>query len=66
MEETFTFKLTFWRSGVLLLDDNARPHSATASKPYCNSWFGAPTPSTSPDLAPSDFHMLLALKKNLA
>ncbi|GFW44628.1 hypothetical protein TNCV_4481731 [Trichonephila clavipes] len=41
-----------------LCDDNA--------KPYCNFWLGSPSPSTSPNLAPRDFHLFLALKKNLA
>ncbi|GFT84281.1 hypothetical protein TNCV_1150721 [Trichonephila clavipes] len=34
-------------------------------KPYCNSWFGTPTPY-SLDLAPSDFYLFPSLKKNLA
>ncbi|GFS81724.1 histone-lysine N-methyltransferase SETMAR [Trichonephila clavipes] len=52
------------RSSVLLLDDNARLHSA---KPYCNSWLeGLHHQHYSPDLATSDFHLRLLLKKNLA
>ncbi|GFX59896.1 hypothetical protein TNCV_4984091 [Trichonephila clavipes] len=37
-----------------------------STKPYSNSSLGAPTPTASPDLAPSDFYLCLALKKNLA
>ncbi|GFT38143.1 hypothetical protein TNCV_4103621 [Trichonephila clavipes] len=36
------------------------------ANPYCNSWLRAPTPSTSPGLTPSDFHLFLTLKRNLA
>jgi transposase len=45
--------------GVLLLHDNARPHSAAATVNLLNSWGWEilPHPSYSPDLAPSDIHL---------
>lgn len=54
-------------SGVLLLDDNARPHSARATQNHIATlgWERLDHPPYSPDLAPSDFHLFPALKKNL-
>ncbi|GFU99217.1 hypothetical protein TNCV_2963101 [Trichonephila clavipes] len=57
----------FLRYGVLLLDEKTRPTLVDGNaKPYCNSLLGAPTSFASPNLAPSDFHLFLALKKSLA
>ncbi|GFW99019.1 histone-lysine N-methyltransferase SETMAR [Trichonephila clavipes] len=54
--------------GILMLDDNARPHSVTVIQD-CNVTFGWERlhyPPCSPDLTPDDFHQFPALKKNLA
>ncbi|GFV52277.1 histone-lysine N-methyltransferase SETMAR [Trichonephila clavipes] len=58
----------YGKSGILLLDDNARPHSEAASQNHIT------TPGSkhlhhqlyNPKPAPIDFHLFLALKKNLA
>ncbi|GFX79828.1 histone-lysine N-methyltransferase SETMAR [Trichonephila clavipes] len=54
-------------SGVLLLDDNARPHSGTATENHIATldWERLHHPPYSSDLATSDFHLFPALKKNL-
>jgi transposase len=46
--------------------DNARPHSAAATVNPLNSWGWEifPHPPCSPDLAPSDFHVLPKMKKH--
>jgi transposase len=46
--------------GVLLLYDNAQPHSAAATVNVLNSWGWEilTHPLYSPDLAPSDFHLV--------
>ncbi|GFW47330.1 histone-lysine N-methyltransferase SETMAR [Trichonephila clavipes] len=54
-----------FKSGVLLLDDNASPHSSTATQNHIAT-VGLERLYHSPDLAPSDFHLLPALTKNLA
>ena len=53
--------------GVLLLHDNARPHTARATANLIGSfgWFCLPHPPYSPDLAPSDYHLFPDLKKFL-
>ena len=53
--------------GVLLLHDNARPHTARATANLIESfgWFCLPHPPYSPDLAPSDYHLFPDLKKFL-
>jgi transposase len=53
--------------GVLLLHDNARPHSAAATVNLLNSWSWKilPHPPYSPDLAASDFHVFPKMKKHL-
>jgi transposase len=53
--------------GVLLLHDNARPHSAapTVNLLYSWGWEIVPHPAYSPDLAPSDFHLFQKMKKHL-
>jgi transposase len=53
--------------GVLLLNDNAPPHSAAATVNLLNSWGWEilPHPPHSPDLAPSYFHLFPKMKKYL-
>ena len=55
-------------SGVLLLHDNARPHTANVTKALLEGlkWEVLGHPPYSPDLAPSDFHLFLYLKRHLA
>ena len=50
-----------------LLHDNARPHSAAQTQDLITSfkWEQMDHPPYSPDLAPSDFHLFLHLKKFL-
>nr|XP_042912071.1 histone-lysine N-methyltransferase SETMAR-like [Parasteatoda tepidariorum] len=55
-------------AGVVLLHDNARPHMARRTAAGLTK-FGSKLfdhPSYSPDLAPSDFHVFLHLKKFLS
>ena len=54
-------------SGVLLLHDNARPHSALQTQNLIRSfgWEQIDHPPYSPDLAPSDFHLFRYLKEFL-
>ena len=54
-------------SGVRLLGDNAKPQSAMAMQNHIATlgWKRLHHPPYSPDLAPSDFHLFPALKKNL-
>jgi histone-lysine N-methyltransferase SETMAR len=53
--------------GVLLLHDNARPHSVAATVNLLNSWGWEilPHPPYIPDLAPADFHLFPKMKKHL-
>ena len=55
------------RQGVLLLHDNARPHTAftTQEKIQKMNWEVLPHPPYSPDLAPSDFHLFSPMKHDL-
>jgi histone-lysine N-methyltransferase SETMAR len=55
------------RLAVLLLHDNARLHSATATMNVLNSWGWEilQHPPYSADLAPSDFHLFPKMKKHL-
>ncbi|KAJ4428910.1 hypothetical protein ANN_25904 [Periplaneta americana] len=55
-------------AGVVLLHDNARPHTArrTAGVLTEFGWELFDHPPYSPDLAPSDFHVFLHLKKFLS
>lgn len=54
--------------GVVLLHDNATPHTATATREWLNryKWETLEHPPHSPDLAPSDFHLFGPLKKHLS
>lgn len=54
--------------GILLLHDNARPHAANQTQDLITSfrWEQLDHPPYSPDLAPSDYHLFLHLKKHLA
>ncbi|GFS76299.1 mariner Mos1 transposase [Trichonephila clavipes] len=56
---------SFLMSGVLLLHDNARPHSAINIQNLIRSfgWEPIDHPPYSPDLAPSDFHLFRYLKE---
>ncbi|GFU79442.1 histone-lysine N-methyltransferase SETMAR [Trichonephila clavipes] len=51
------------KSDVLLLDDNARSHSATAGQNHISNlgWERLHHPPYSPNLAPSDFHLFSAV-----
>ncbi|KAL4143904.1 hypothetical protein QTP88_006158 [Uroleucon formosanum] len=54
-------------SGVCLLHDNARPHTANVTKQLLDS-FGLDVlnhPPYSPDLVPSDYHLFTSLKKHM-
>ena len=53
--------------GVCLLHDNARPHTANASKAILDSfgWDILNHPAYSSDLAPSDFHLFTSLKTHM-
>lgn len=53
--------------GIVLLHDNARPHVANRTKDLIKSfkWETLDHPPYSPDLAPSDYHLFLHLKKHL-
>jgi histone-lysine N-methyltransferase SETMAR len=55
------------RRGVVLLHDNARPHTAnrTCELLWRYNWEVLDHPPYSPDLAPSDFHLFGPLKKHL-
>jgi transposase len=54
--------------GVLLLHDNARPHSAARTKetPQELKFEALNHPPYSPDLAPFDFHLFGRLKEDLS
>jgi len=54
--------------GVWLVHDNARPHSAHVTTALLEKfkWDILDHPPYSPDLKPSDFHLFLHLKKNIA
>ena len=55
-------------SGIVLLHDNARPHTAARTAQLLQQlrWEVFDHPPYSPDLAPSDYHLFMHLKKSLA
>jgi transposase len=57
----------FLQRGIVLLHDNARPHTAnpTYELLWRYNWEVLDHPPYSPDLAPSDFHLFGPLKKHL-
>lgn len=52
-------------SGVVFLHDNARPHAAQKTKDLLDKfkWDVFAHPPYSPDLAPSDYHLFMHMKK---
>lgn len=54
--------------GIVLLHDNARPHTAGQTRDLLDSfgWEVLDHPPYSPDLAPSDYHLFLHLKRHLS
>ena len=55
--------------GIVLIHDNARPHTARLTQTLLRDEFHWDTfdhPPYSPDLAPSDFHLFLKMKEHLA
>ena len=54
--------------GIVLLHDNARPHTAGQTRDLLDSfgWEVLDHPSYSPDLAPSNYHLFLHLKQHLS
>jgi hypothetical protein len=54
--------------GVVMIHDNARPHTAAATQNIITTfaWEQSDHPPYSPDLAPSDFRLFLHLKSFLA
>ena len=54
-------------AAILLLHDNARPHSAAQTQDLITSfrWEQTDHPPYNPDVAPGDFHLFLQLKKFL-
>ena len=56
------------RDGVVLLHDNATPHTANLTQQWLQrfGWETLPHPPHSPDLAPSDFHLFGPLKRHLS
>ncbi|GFT04627.1 uncharacterized protein TNCV_333941 [Trichonephila clavipes] len=54
-------------AGVVLLHDNARPHTVNRTQALITSfgWEQLDYPAYSPDLGPSDYHWLMHLKKHL-
>ena len=54
--------------GVVLLHDNARPHTAALTKALIKlfNWEIFDHPPSSPDLAPSDYHLFTKMKVWLA
>ena len=55
-------------SGIVLLHDNARPHTAAQTAQLLQQfrWEVFDHPPYSPDLAPSDYHLFMHLTKWLA
>lgn len=57
----------FKRSGVLLLHNNARPHTIKATRDVMKTlgWKILPHPSYSPDVHPSNYYLFSAMDDNL-
>jgi histone-lysine N-methyltransferase SETMAR len=57
-------RLAMLSRGVVMLHDNSRPHTATATQDLIATfgWEQFDHPPYSPDFAPSDFHVFLHLK----
>jgi transposase len=55
------------RHGMILQNDNARPHAANMTKAAIQEldWEILPHPPYSPDLAPSDYRLFRSLSHNL-
>jgi histone-lysine N-methyltransferase SETMAR len=55
------------RRGVVLLHDNAKPHTSNRMRELlrCYNWEVLDHPPYSPDLASSDFHLFGPLQKHL-
>ncbi|GFY34108.1 putative DD34D transposase [Trichonephila clavipes] len=53
------------RTGVVLHQDNARPHTSVVTRQELR-WEVLMHPPYSPDLAPSDYHPFLALRNFLS
>jgi histone-lysine N-methyltransferase SETMAR len=56
------------RKGVLLLHDNARPHTAVRTREQLQrlGWEVLPHPAYSPDISPCDYYLFLSLTNFLA
>jgi transposase len=67
LEEAIQQKRPGRRHGVILSNDNARPHTANMTKAAIQEldWEILPHPPYSPDLAPSDYHLFRSLSNNL-
>jgi transposase len=67
LEEAIQQKRPGRRHGVILQHDNTRPHAANMTKAVIQEpdWEIFPHPPYSPDLAPSDYHLLRSRSNNL-
>lgn len=53
---------------IILLHDNARPHVVVSVKNYLKTldWEVLPHPPSSPDIAPSDYHLFRSVAHALS